>query len=258
MEKIIGFIGGERIARVFLYGFKNKGIHFKKIIVLEPDEKNFKKLEKYSIQSVEFKNNYKDFSNCNLIFLAVHPPVLLECVKNLKSHLDESQIVISLAPKIKIEKIKNALDGFENVARLIPNANSIVNFGLNPLTFSERMGKNKREEVIEVLKNLGKCFEVKEEKLEAYAMISGMGPTYFWFQIENLKKLAISYGMEEEEAKEAISIMLDGSLKTLFNSPLSKEEVFDLIPSKPLAEYEEKIISFYNEKLNLIYEKIKT
>lgn len=257
MEKKIGFIGGGRIVRVFLWGFKNKKIKFDKIYVFDPDKGALDKLKKYSYQPIEIAKNFGNFSDCNFIFLAVHPPVLIESLEKLKPFLKGNQVVLSLAPKIKIEKIKSILGGFKNIVRVIPNASGIVNYGLNPVSFSDEMDKNKKEEVIELLQILGKCTKVSEKKLEGYAMITGMGPTYFWFQFEYLKKLAVSYGMEEEEAKEAISYMIEGALKALFYSGFEEEEVMDLIPVKPLGDYEDKITSYYNDKLNSIYEKIK-
>jgi pyrroline-5-carboxylate reductase len=70
--------------------------------------------------------------------------------------------------------------------------------------------------------------------------------------------LAISYGMDEKEAEETISEMINGTVSTLFNSNLTPEEVMDLVPVKPIGEYEETIKSFYLAKLNAIYEKIKS
>ena len=72
-----------------------------------------------------------------------------------------------------------------------------------------------------------------------------------------MEEHGISYGMDESEAKEVISEMINGTINTLFFSTLSPEEVMDLVPVKPIGEYEETIKSFYTEKLNAIYEKIK-
>jgi pyrroline-5-carboxylate reductase len=99
---------------------------------------------------------------------------------------------------------------------------------------------------------------VEEQKIEAYAMISAMGHTYFWFQLQKLKELAMEFGMEEEEAEEAISDMLWGTTETLFNTGLSYSEVVDLVPVKPLGEVEEIIKGFYDQYLPALYNKFKT
>lgn len=257
MEKEIGFIGGGRVARIILKGFKNKGIKFQNVYVLEKDKDALEKLKNFYGGFINEKD-YENFSHCFIIFLAVHPPSLKGCLEKLKNYLTKEQIVVSLAPKIKIEKIQEFLDGHKNVLRIIPNAPGIIGYGLNPLCFSKDFEREKKDEILEIMGFLGKSFETKEEKLEAYALISGMGPTYFWFQLRHLKELGKSFGLDEEQAKEAISYMLEGSIKTLFYSKIEEEEVIDLIPLKPLGEFEEKIKEYYSDKLKGIYEKIKT
>lgn len=258
MEMKIGFVGGGRVVRIFLQGFKNRGIKFQKVTVLEPDKKALEKLKYFYDDFLSEERDYGIFSDCSLIFLAVHPPVLKDCLEKLKENLKEEQIVVSLAPKIRTNKIQEILNGHKNVLRIIPNAPIIVNYGLNPLCFSKDFEKEKKDDILGIIGLLGKAIEVKEEKLEGYALISGMGPTYFWFQLKHLKELGRSFGLDEEEAKDAISYMLEGSAKTLFYSNIEEEEAMDLIPAKPLANFEEKIKQYYSEKLKEIYEKIKT
>ncbi|HNW57775.1 MAG TPA: hypothetical protein PKM69_08370, partial [Bacteroidales bacterium] len=94
-------------------------------------------------------------------------------------------------------------------------------------------------------------------KIEAYATISAMGHTYFWYQLQELKELAISYGLSETEANETITAMLWGTTETLFNSGLKYNEVVDLVPVKPMAEHENTIREYYKTCLNAIYQKIK-
>jgi pyrroline-5-carboxylate reductase len=84
-----------------------------------------------------------------------------------------------------------------------------------------------------------------------------MGPTYFWFQMLHLKSLAVSFGMDEKEAGKVITEMMRGAANSLFHSGMQPEEVMDLVPVKPLGEYEETIKKYYTEKLNGVYEKIR-
>jgi pyrroline-5-carboxylate reductase len=93
--------------------------------------------------------------------------------------------------------------------------------------------------------------------MEAYAVISAMGSTYFWFQLKQLYDLSLTFGMDGDEAKEIIPEMLKGTADTLFASDLTPEEVMDLVPVRPLGDYEDVMKSFYIEKLNGIYAKIK-
>jgi len=140
---------------------------------------------------------------------------------------------------------------------MIPNAPSIIGKGYNPVAFSPGFSKSEAKDFLKVVKPLGDSPEVDEDKLEAYAIITAMGPTYLWFQLAELDEIAKSFGLSEKEAAKAISKMAKGAIKTLFNSGLNATEVIDLVPVKPLAEEEAGIRNAYRSRLTSLYGKLK-
>lgn len=256
-NKSLGFIGGGRITKIFLQAFKNDGKEFDNIFVFDPDLEALKKLKNRFSNIIIENNCIEKPSGCDIVFLSIHPPVIMEALSKIAPYLKSNAVVVSLAPKITILKIKNALNGFASIARVNPSANGIINQGFNPVAFSDSINESNKECLLSLLKILGPAPVVEENKLEGYAVIGAMGPTYFWFQIDHLKKLGISYCLNEKEAEETISEMIKGTVNTLFNSKMTPEEVMDLVPVKPIGDYEDTIKSFYSEKLNAIYNRIK-
>jgi pyrroline-5-carboxylate reductase len=104
---------------------------------------------------------------------------------------------------------------------------------------------------------MGKTFETEESKLEAYAMVSAMLPTYFWFQFKEMQKLGIQMGLNETESKETVQQTLLAAINLFYNSELSSNEVIDLIPVKPIGEHEAQISEIYQSKLMGLFQKIK-
>ena len=162
-----------------------------------------------------------------------------------------------LAPKITIDSISEHLGGFKRIIRLLPNAPSIVNAGFNPTVFSSAFALEEKEDILSLFRVLGECPEVKEETIEAYAIAIAMGPTYFWFQLDELQKLGESFGLTSDDLHDGLKQMVIGAAKTMFESGLSTTEVMDLIPAKPLAEGEAGIRSLYETKLNALFNKLK-
>ena len=105
--------------------------------------------------------------------------------------------------------------------------------------------------------NLGKTPEVTEEKLEAYAIITAMGPTYFWPQWLQLQKLGQDFGLTDEELRIAMPSMLNSSVDILYHSEFSSEEVLDLIPVYPLKDNEVEINQIFQNKLTGLHNKLK-
>jgi pyrroline-5-carboxylate reductase len=111
--------------------------------------------------------------------------------------------------------------------------------------------------VLDILELMGNTFEVPEDKLENYAIMSAMLPTYFWFQWKELTDIGIKTGLTEEETKNSIYNTTVASLNLMFKSGLAQNEVIDLIPVKPIGENEAQINEIYRSKLPALFEKIK-
>lgn len=253
--KSLGFIGGGRITRIFLQAFVNKKAIFDSISVFDSNAETLQAL-KQKFPFIEIMNSAQEAARKDVVFLALHPPVIMEMLEKIKSEMGEQTILISLAPKITIAKMASVVQ-VKQILRILPNATSIINHAYNPVAFSGAMTEIQKWYVLEMLNLLGVAFETAEEKLEAYALISSMLPTYFWFQWNELEKIGGQMGLSETECKEAIYETLNAALNTMYHSGMKHEEVMDLIPVKPIAESADQIKNIYQEKLMGLYEKIK-
>jgi pyrroline-5-carboxylate reductase len=253
--KTIGFTGGGRITKIFLEGFKNKAIEFESVKVFEPNRETLDALANdYPI--VKKAESAEELAQANVVVIAVHPPVVMETLEKIAGVVNEETFVVSLAPKITIEKIASKVKT-ANIVRMIPNATSYINEGYNPVAFHPAMLKKEKKQIKKLLKPLGKTFETEEYKLEGYAIVSAMLPTYFWFQWQEMEAIAVKTGLSPEEAKKAVKSTLKKAIKLYYNSGLTPEEVMDLIPVKPLGENEEEIKNTLNTKILGLFWKIK-
>jgi pyrroline-5-carboxylate reductase len=257
MVTSIGFIGGGRITRIILGGLERKEKWPGKVIVSDANVDVLKDLQKRFPKIEAAGGDPKKPAAADAVFLALHPPAIMGILGEIKSTLRRDAIVISLAPKVSIAKLSGGLDDFSRIVRMIPNAPAVVNNGYNPLAFSAAFSKEEKKKLRSWFKVLGDCPEVEEEKLEAYAILTAMGPTYFWFQLYELEELGMSFGMTPEEVKEGLVKMVQGTLKTMTDSDLSPSEVMDLIPVKPIGEEESNIRNMYRTKLQGLYSKLK-
>jgi pyrroline-5-carboxylate reductase len=255
MKHSIGFIGGGRVTKILLQAFKNKNATFSKIVVTDTNPDVPGNLKK-SFPDIQV-DNASSAASQDIVFISLHPPVVLDTLELIKGSFNGSTVVISLAPKITITKISSKLSQVKNIARLIPNATSFINEGYNPVCFSPDFSGNEKSQVLELLKLMGNTFAVSEEKLESYAIMSAMLPTYFWFQWKELADIGQKIGLSEKESNDSINDTLIASLKLMFKSGLTPPEVMDLIPVKPIGEHEPQIAEIYKTKLLGLYEKIK-
>lgn len=253
--KSLSFIGGGRIARIFLQAFANRNFEFQSVMVFDTNIEVSKALQ-LQFPQIGISESIEQAAEYPTIFIALHPPVIMEVLNKIAGIVSGDALVISLAPKITIEKIGSKLKTM-NIARMIPNATSYINEGYNPVTFAPGFAKYEKEKLLELLQLSGKTFEVAENKLEAYALLSAMLPTYFWFQWNELTKLGTQMGLSEAESKDSVQQTLLAANNLMFKSGLSPEQVMDLIPVKPIGDHQSEICEFYQSKLLGLYEKIK-
>ena len=253
--KSLGFIGGGRITRIFLQAFVNKKAIFESISVFDSSPETLKEL-KQKFPFIEVLASAQDAAKKDVVFLVLHPPVIMETLEKIKDAITDQTIFISLAPKITIAKMAAVLS-INQIVRLIPNATSVINHGYNPVSFAPGMSEIQKWYILEMLNLLGHTFETDEEKLEGYALLSAMLPTYFWFQWNELEIIGMQMGLSETECRESIYETLNAALNTMYHSGMKPEEVMDLIPVKPIGENEDQVKAIYQEKLLGLYQKIK-
>lgn len=255
MKTSVGFIGGGRITRIFLEGFKNKSVEFKTVKVYDHNPETLDALKNVYPQ-IEKAESPEEAAETNVVIIAVHPPVVMETLDKISGVVNENTFVVSLAPKITIEKIASIVNTV-NIVRMIPNATSYINEGYNPLAFHPGMHKKHKKQIKKLFIPLGETFQTEESKLEGYAIISGMLPTYFWFQWQELEAIGEKTGLSKAEAAKTIRNTLKKAIKLYYKSGLTPDEVMDLIPVKPIGENEEEFKNALNTKLLGLFEKIK-
>ena len=254
--KSLGFIGGGRITRIFLQAFVNKKAIFDSISVFDTNLRTLQLL-KQKFPFIQILDSASEAARKDIVFLALHPPVIMETLEKISNGVNQQTIFISLAPKITIEKIASVLKPVQQIVRLIPNATSVINRGYNPVSFASGVTEIQKWYILEMLNLLWQTLETAEEKLEAYALLSAMSPTYFWFQWKELERIGIQFGLSDAECKETIFETMNAALNTMYHSGMSADEVMDMIPLKPIGENEDQIKAIYQEKLKGLFEKIK-
>ena len=257
MEKhSAGFIGGGRVVRILLTGWgRRPRPALESVIVADPDEAVLARL-KDVVPDVQTTTEVSEAAGQDLVFLAVHPPAMSATLEAIRPALRQDAILISLAPKCSIAALSQALGGFDRIARMIPNAPSAVGKGFNPVHIGPGLEAHDRAMLLNGFAPLGHCPEVPESHLEAYAILTGMGPTYFWPALYALAELGESFGLNREQAVHGLTETLAGTLAVM-EEGVAFDDAMDMIPVKPLGEAAEALRQAALEKAPALMAKIR-
>lgn len=244
------------MTRILLEGLAKKNNLPDRIIAVDTNVDVLRDL-KQSFPIVEIKSSVDEaVTSTDFIFIGLHPPAVINAIHAIVPTLDDASTIVSLAPKIKIASIQQITGGKNPVIRMIPNAPSLMNAGYNPVVFDSTCPDQVRKAFTTLMNPLGHMPEVSETSLEAYAVLTAMGPTYLWFQMVELARLGESFGLSSDEASQAVLSMAAGAVKTMKESGLNPADVIDLIPVKPMNEHEEAIRGMYGRSLTELYGKL--
>jgi pyrroline-5-carboxylate reductase len=254
----IGFIGSGRVTRLLLQALSAKEALPSRIIVSDPDESKLELISSIAPDIIECRTDNQPVAEADFVFFAVHPPVVETVMADIRDTIKDQSVLASFVPGTSLQRLTTGLNGFRRLVRMIPNAPSIIHQGYNPVVFSSELQSGEKSQLLSMFEHWGTTVEVEEEKLETYAVLTGMGPTYFWFQWLELLELGKSFGMPEKELKAALAAMLHGAADLLFNSNFSAEEVLDLIPGYPMKPHEADIITKLSRTVKGLHSKLST
>lgn len=252
----IGFIGGGRVTRIILGGWRRSGVNISDTVVSDIAADALDRLHK-DYPEIKTVADNRIPAEKGVVFIALHPPALRTALPELKGAFNKDAIVVSLAPVITFAELAKLLE-HRRLVRMIPNAPSMIGRGFNPVAYSAAITYAGRQTLEPLFAPLGAHPEVSEADLEAYAILTAMGPTYFWFQWQMLAELGEKFGLKPEDVNRALLTMIEGAAQLLFNAGLSPDGVLDTIPLKPLSEMEKTITATVAEKLTTLYQKLKT
>ena len=255
-SRSIGFIGGGRVARILLGGFERAGASPESCVVSDTDTNVLDSLKSRFPTIRTVGEDISQSARQDIVFGALHPPAMKDALPRVGEHLGAEAVFVSLAPVIRLPALKTALSGFDRIARMIPNAPSILGSGFNPIAFAAGMAPEAKKNLLDWFGVLGECPEVPDEQLEAYAILTAMGPTYFWYQFAELDKLGKDFGLEEQTRRHALAQMLHGGVQAFFDSGMRADEMIDLIPVKPLEDSENEVRGAYQTRLRALYDKL--
>jgi pyrroline-5-carboxylate reductase len=112
-----------------------------------------------------------------------------------------------------------------SVLRAMPNTPAVVGRGVTGLAAGSRSTADDLALVRALFETVGTVLEVPEEKIDALSTISGSGPAYVFYLIEELTRTAVGLGFSAEEAAVMVNGTFLGASELLASSGVDPAEL---------------------------------
>jgi pyrroline-5-carboxylate reductase len=194
-------------------------------------------------------------AGARLVLIGVKPAMVADLLREIADALEPDAIVISVAAGVTTSAMEALVPGV--VLRAMPNTPAVVSRGVTGLSAGTRATPADVALGRSLFETVGTVLEVPEDKIDALGTISGSGPAYVFYLIEELTRTAVGLGFSAEEA----AIMVDGTFlgasELLVSSGVAPEELRRRVTS-PHGTTERAISVLQSANLTGLFDRATT
>lgn len=153
--------------------------------------------------------NASAVTGAKLVLIGVKPYMVLDLLREMAPVLERGTIVVSLAAGITIAAMEAVLPDHVVVLRSMPNTPAVVGLGVTGLAGGSRSSDADLALARRLFACVGEVVTIPEDKIDALSTISGSGPAYVFYLIEELTRAAVDLGFTDHQA----SVMVQGTFR---------------------------------------------
>ncbi len=167
----------------------------------------------------------------SIIVLCVKPQRVGGVLKEIKSAVKLSQIVVSIIAGATIETLSEALNN-QLIVRTMPNTPSQIGAGMTAWTCAETVSVTQRQQIKSLLTALGKEIYVEnEQQIDMATALSATGPTYIFMMMEAMTDAGVHMGFSRDVSKELVQQTMLGSTLFAIESHKHPAELRNMVTS---------------------------
>lgn len=159
----------------------------------------------------------------DVVVVAVKPAYVVEVLKDASQKLHSDALVISVAAGITTASMEDVVPASVAVVRSMPNTPAIVGRAVTGISTGSRVTEEQLETALDLFETVGRVVVLPEEQIDALSTISGSGPAYVFYLIEQLTLAAQEMGFGEDVAAMLVEETFAGATELLSASNQSPE-----------------------------------
>ena len=227
----IAFLGGGNMASALIGGLLKKGVDASSISVVEVSPAARERLAaRHGVRASSAPEAATQ--KADTLVLAVKPQDMRPAAEALAG-VARGKLVVSIAAGVRLEALSRWLGGHRKLVRCMPNTPALIGAGISGLYALPEVSPDERKRAEAVLAAVGEVVWLTEERLlDPVTAVSGSGPAYvFWF-IEQLAESAKKMGIPADAASKLALHTVLGAARLAAGSEESPAELRKNVTSK--------------------------
>lgn len=197
------FIGGGNMASSLIGGLLNDGTETAAVQVLDVDPAQQDRIkQRFGVNCI---SSIDDISAEDAVVIAVKPDKVRTVCESfqVKTLAKTPALFVSVAAGVTARAMEQWLPDGTPVVRTMPNTPALLGLGATALFANAACTKHHCEAAERLMQSTGITEWVdKEQQLDAVTALSGSGPAYFFYLIEQMIESATKLGLPDESARK--------------------------------------------------------
>jgi pyrroline-5-carboxylate reductase len=217
-----GSMGGAILAGLVGSGLATAGVAVTNRSVAKADAVRMPGVDSYALEANRDANRVA-LEGARVVIVGVKPAMVPDLLTEVASALAPDAIVVSVAAGVTTATMEALVPNA--VARTMPNTPSLVRRGVTGLAAGSRITAEDVALVRAVFETVGAVIQLDEDRIDALSTISGSGPAYVFFLMEQLTGTALRLGFTPEEARLMVEQTFLGASELLASSDADPAEL---------------------------------
>jgi pyrroline-5-carboxylate reductase len=218
MGKKIGFLGAGNMASALIGGLvKSYLVEPSAVMASDVDPERRGRAEReFGVRVTADNREVVRFAD--VIVLAVKPKAAAAVLDEIGSAVRPEQIFISVCAGITSAFIESRLAHQTPVMRVMPNTPALVGAGVSALACGAHACAAHCAVARAILEAVGEVIEIEEKYLDAVTAVSGSGPAYFFYLMEQMEAAGLAEGLPPTVVQKLVKQTALGAAKLALES----------------------------------------
>jgi len=164
-------------------------------------------------------------AGAGIVVLAVKPVGIADLAEEISASIEPGAIVVSVAAGVATAAIERRLPAGTAVVRAMPNTPAAIGAGVTGISPGSAVSEEQLTRIRDLFEQVGAVVVLPEVQIDALSTISGSGPAYVFYLIEQLEAAAVLRGLSVEDAATLTRGTFEGALALLAQSDVDPAEL---------------------------------
>ena len=198
--------------------------------------------------------NVEAVAGASVVIIGVKPAMVPEVLDEISDALSPDALVVSVAAGVTTATMEAHLPGGQAVVRSMPNTPATIGRAVTGVAGGTRTTPSDLDLAVRLVETVGDVLVVEESAINALGSISGSGPAYLFYVIEQFVAVAVAKGFTREQADLMVRGTFRGAIDLLDASGEDPAELRRRVTS-PGGSTERAIAVFDEADLRAIFER---